>query len=119
MSQPFFYCGFGVGFFFIIIAGSSPGTGGGAVIFVFPRICLRSVSGSGIPGVGVAPGLNGFRRVSGSGMPGVGVAPFGRLFAFFGSGIPGVAFAEGGIGLVDNPGGKLFASTFVLPVPTD
>jgi hypothetical protein len=99
MSQPFFYCGFGVGFFFIIIAGSSPGTGGGAATFVFPRICRRSVSGSGIPGVGVAP--------------------FGRLFAFFGSGIPGVAFAEGGIGLVDNPGGKLFASTFVLPVPTD
>ena len=71
-----------------------------------------------MPGVGVAPGLNGFRRFAGSGMPGVGVAPFGTLFAAFGSGIPGVVFADGGIGLVDSPSGKWLASTATLPLPT-
>lgn len=70
-----------------------------------------------MPGVGVAPGLKGFRRFAGSGMPGVGVAPFGTLFAFFGSGIPGVEFADGSIGFVERPSGRLFGSTFTLPAP--
>ena len=81
-------------------------------------ICLLISSGLGIPGVGVAPGLNGFFRVSGSGIPGVGVPPFGNTFAAFGSGIPGVEFDDGAMGLVDNPGGRLFASTVTLPAPT-
>jgi hypothetical protein len=51
-------------------------------------------------------------------MPGVGVVPFGILLAAFGSGIPGVVFADGGIGLVDSPSGKLLASTATLPLPT-
>ena len=71
-----------------------------------------------MPGVGVAPGLNGFFRVSGSGIPGVGVAPFGILFAALGSGIPGVVFADGGTGLVERPSGRSFASTETLPTPT-
>ena len=86
-------------------------------MFVFRCIWRRNSSGLGIPGVGVAPGLNGFFKVAGSGMPGVGVAPFGILFAFRGSGMPGVVFVDGGIGLVDKPGGKLFASTATLPTP--
>ncbi len=73
-ASPLFYSGFGVAFFFIII--ESPAVGGGALTFIWRCICFRKVSGSGIPGVGVAPGLNGFLRVAGSGMPGVGVAPF-------------------------------------------
>ena len=70
-----------------------------------------------MPGVGVAPGLKGFFSSDGSGMPGVGVAPFGRLFAAAGSGIPGVEFPDGGTGLVERPGGKLFASTGTGPMP--
>ena len=70
-----------------------------------------------MPGVGVAPGLNGLRRFAASGIPGVGVVPFGILLASFGSGIPGVVLVDGGIGLVDRPGGKLLASTVTLPLP--
>lgn len=63
--------------------------------------------------------MNGFLKFAASGMPGVGVAPFGTLLAFFGSGIPGVVFPDGGIGLVDKPSGKLFASTVTFPAPAD
>jgi hypothetical protein len=102
---------------FIIIVSLPPG--GDVFTFTFPRcICRRISSGLGMPGVGVAPGLNGFLKVAGSGIPGVGVAPFGMLFASRGSGMPGVLLPDGAIGLVDNPGGRLFASTFTLPVPT-
>ena len=70
-----------------------------------------------MPGVGVAPGLKAFFKLAASGIPGVGV-PFGMLLASLGSGIPGVVFVDGGSGLVDRPGGKLFASTLTFPVPT-
>ena len=70
-----------------------------------------------MPGVGVAPGLNGFLKFAGSGIPGVGVVPFGILFASLGSGIPGVVFVDGGIGLVERPSGKWLASTATLPEP--
>lgn len=70
-----------------------------------------------MPGVGVAPGLNGFLRLAGSGIPGVGVAPFGSLFAFAGSGIPGVELPDGWIGVVESPSGRLFGSTFTAPTP--
>ena len=88
------------------------------MVFVLRCIWRRISSGLGIPGVGVAPGLNGFFNVSGSGIPGVGVPPFGKTFAAFGSGIPGVEFDDGAIGLVDKPGGRLLASTVTLPAPT-
>ena len=58
----------------------------------------------------MAPGFIGLFSVAGSGMPGVGVAPFGTAVAL--AGIPGVELAEGGIGLVESPGGKLFGSMF-------
>ena len=69
-----------------------------------------------MPGVGVAPGFMGLPIVLGSGMPGVGVVPFGKTFTWFAGGIPGVVLVDGGIGLVDSPGGKLLASmvTFTL-----
>jgi hypothetical protein len=70
-----------------------------------------------MPGVGVAPGLNGFFSVSGSGIPGVGVAPFGILFAAFGSGIPGVLLPDGAIGVVERPSGNLLTSTLTFPDP--
>jgi hypothetical protein len=79
--------------------------------------CLRSSSGLGIPGVGVAPGFMAFRSSSGLGIPGVGVAPLGTLLAFAGSGIPGVEFDDGAIGLALNPGGKLLAFTATFPLP--
>jgi hypothetical protein len=53
-------------------------------------------------------------NVAGSGIPGVGVAPGeGETLAFAGSGIPGVDSADGGIGLADISGGRLFASMLV------
>jgi hypothetical protein len=86
------------------------GTGFRFAPLVVCCICLRMVSGSGIPGVGVAPGFSGFPSVFGSGMPGVGVVPF-ATFALPGAGIPGVEFPVGTIGLAESPGGRLFAST--------
>ena len=62
--------------------------------------------------------MNGFFNSAGSGIPGVGVAPFGTALMFAGSGMPGVEFPDGGTGLVERPGGRLFASTFTAPVPT-
>jgi hypothetical protein len=112
-AETFLYCGFGVAFFFIIIVSSALG----GVAFALRCICRRISSGLGIPGVGVAPGLNGLFRFAGSGIPGVGVVPFGILFATFGSGIPGVVFVDGCIGLVERPSGKLLASTVTLPLP--
>ena len=68
-----------------------------------------------MPGVGVAPGFI-FRFANlGSGIPGVGVAPFGTEFIAF-AGIPGVMFADGGIGDVENSGGRfalLLAFAFI------
>jgi len=103
----FSYCGLltGCGFFFIIMPPP-----GGAIPLTFgrssPCICLRNVSGSGMPGVGVAPGLIFTFASFGSGIPGVGVAPFGRLGTPF-EGIPTVELAEGGIGEVENSGPTL------------
>lgn len=60
--------------------------------------------------------MNGLLSVAGSGIPGVGVAPGdGEVltFTFAAFGIPGVDSADGGIGLADIPAGRLFASTFV------
>jgi len=51
-------------------------------------ICFLIVAGSGMPGVGVAPGLNGFFNSAGLGIPGVGVVPFGKGEMF--AGMPGV-----------------------------
>ena len=41
------------------------------------------------------------------------VAPFGFRTVTF-AGMPGVVFADGGTGLVENSGGKLFASILIL-----
>lgn len=67
------------------------------------------VAASGIPGVGVTPGLIPFFISASLGIPGVGVAPLGKAVTF--AGIPGVVFVDGGNGLVDSPGGRLFGST--------
>ena len=97
----------GVGFFVIFIIGTlfagATFDGGGI------PICLRSSSGEGIPGVGVAPGFRGFLSSSALGIPGVGVAPFGSGARF--AGIPGGRL-PGGNGLIDNPGGMFAASMF-------
>ena len=78
------------------------------LLFIWRRmisICFLSVAGSGIPGVGVAPGFTGFPMVFGSGMPGVGVDPgVAELTA--------LTLFTGTTGLADSPGGKLFGSTF-------
>lgn len=84
----------------------------------FPN-CFFRTSGSGIPGVGVAPfgavPVICFFNVFSSGIPGVGVAPFCKFaLTDFGSGMPGVVFAEGGIGLAERPGGRFFGSIFVM-----
>lgn len=86
---------------------------GDGVLTFTEGFCIwrRSVAGSGIPGVGVAPGFIGFPNVFGSGIPGVGVAPFGITFIAPGAGMPGVELADGGRGLAESPGGMLFAST--------
>ena len=93
--------------------------GGGALTFVFLWfICRRSVSGSGIPGVGVAPGFIWTFTFAGS-MPGVGVGPFSTTLAWPGGGMPGVDSPEGWIGIGCIPAGMLAllaAAWFELPV---
>ncbi len=107
------YCGFRAGslVFFLII-----GTSDDAELLAFGGvpICLRISSGEGIPGVGVTPGFIGFFISAGLGMPGVGVAPFGRLATV--AGMPGVEAFDGGIGEVDNPGGRFAGSILTAPL---
>jgi hypothetical protein len=95
----------GPGFFFIIMP---PPGGARPLTLLFgrsrPCICLLSVSGSGIPGVGVAPGFSFLFATFGSGIPGVGVAPFGSVLTPF-TGMPTVEFADGGTGDIENSGG--------------
>jgi len=74
-------------------------------------ICFRSVSGEGIPGVGVSPGFTPFLISSGPGMPGVGVVPFGNAAAPL-AGIPGTPFT--GSGLPESPGGIFAGSSFIM-----
>ena len=97
-------------FFFII------GTSDDAEFVAFGGvpICLRNSSGVGIPGVGVTPGFMGFFISAGLGMPGVGVAPFGTLATV--AGMPGVDAFDGGIGEVDNPGGRFAGSILTAPL---
>jgi hypothetical protein len=80
-----------------------------------PFACLFKVSGSGIPGVGVAPFGKGFPAFFGSGIPGVGV-PFAEALTFteFAPGIPGVEFPEGAAGEPVRPGGIFFGSMLVI-----
>ena len=110
----------GLGLFLLLIICESLPVGRGAFTFTFVLrcICLRISSGLGMPGVGVAPGLNAFFSWAGSGIPGVGVVPLGTLFTASAEGMPGVEFADGGIGLVDRPGGRLLASTLLLTTVT-
>ena len=85
----------------------------GGLAFIFKGgnpICLRSVAGSGIPGVGVIPGFMPFFNCSALGIPGVGVVPFGKTPPFAGK--PGTPFI--GIGLPDRPGGIFAGSSFMM-----
>jgi hypothetical protein len=94
----------GVLVFFFIIGGaftSEPEAG-------LPLIIFLSSSGEGMPGVGVAPGLNGFLSSASLGMPGVGV-PFGN-FEF--AAAPGAPFAFVITGLAEMPGGMFAGSSF-------
>ena len=68
------------------------------------------VAGSGIPGVGVRPGLIPFFSCSALGMPGVGVLPTGSTPPF--AGMPGTPLT--GSGLPDNPGGIFAGSSFMI-----
>ena len=87
------------------------GGGGGPFIFDIERICRRIVSGSGIPGVGVAPGRLVILAFAGSGIPGVGVVPLGTALTAFAGGMPGVLFVDGARGVAENPGGNELAFT--------
>ena len=71
------------------------------------------MAASGIPGVGVTPGLIPFFISASLGIPGVGVAPLGKAVTF--AGMPGIELAEGGTGLVESPGGRLFGSRLTIP----
>jgi len=68
------------------------------------------VAGSGIPGVGVRPGLIPFFSCSALGIPGVGVLPTGNAPPF--PGMPGTPLT--GSGLPDNPGGMFAGSSFMI-----
>ena len=70
-------------------------------------IAFLSSASLGMPGVGVAPGLNGFFNSASLGMPGVGV-PFGSGAGF--AEIPST-FAAGWIGLAERPGGMFAGSS--------
>ena len=106
LSNP--YSGVGVGFLVLFIIGTL--LAGWMFDLGGIPIALRSSSGEGIPGVGVAPGFRGFLSSSGLGIPGVGVAPFGSGVRL--AGMPGVLFADGGSGLAERPGGMLAGSRF-------
>jgi hypothetical protein len=88
-----------------------------------PRIWRRMVSGSGIPGVGVAPGFIILFASFGSGIPGVGVAPFGSALTAFAAGIPGVDSGPGTMGDPENSGGTgaelELAAVFEFDGPAD
>ena len=85
---------------------------GGGLTFVIGRpICLRIVASSGIPGIGVLPGVKPFLNCSELGMPGMGLLPIGILTAF--TEIPGGKFAEGGNALAESPGGIFAGSSFI------
>ncbi len=71
-------------------------------------IAFLIVAGSGMPGVGVRPGLRPFFNSSALGIPGVGVVPFGTTAPFVG--IPGISLPFIGSGLADKPGG-IFAGS--------
>jgi hypothetical protein len=73
-------------------------------------ICFLMVAGSGMPGVGVRPGLTPFLISSGPGIPGVGVFPTGNGPAPL-AGIPGTPFT--GNGLPESPGGILAGSSLI------
>jgi hypothetical protein len=91
-GDTFYSCGLPpVRFLFIIIGTPLPGR---AFTFVgCVPICRLIVAGSGMPGVGVAPGLTPFLILAASGIPGVGV-PFGEGAAV--AGALGVGVVEGG-----------------------
>ena len=72
-------------------------------------ICFLIVAGSGMPGVGFGPGLNGFFNSASLGIPGVGLVPFGNGVTF--ADMPG-AFADGVTEFVENPGGIFAGSIF-------
>ena len=93
---------------FIIAGGLFPGSW--AFIFSGGKpIAFRNVAGSGIPGVGVNPGLSPFLSCSALGIPGVGVVPLGSVPL---AGKPGTPFI--GIGLPDKPGGILAGSNLMM-----
>ena|GEM_PF-3108764 len=62
-----------------------------------------------MPGVGVAPGLNGFFSSASLGMPGVGVVPLVIALTFVG--IPGVCAFDISTGLAESPAGKFALSS--------
>ena len=78
-------------------------------------IAFRIDSGSGMPGVGVAPFLTPFFNSSGLGIPGVGVVPFGNGWPLVG--MPGMGLPLMGSGLPDNPGGIFAGSNTVVFTP--
>lgn len=69
------------------------------------------LASSGIPGIGVLPGLKPFFICSADGIPGTGLLPIGKLTAL--TEIPGGIFADGGKGLADKPGGMFAGSIFI------
>jgi hypothetical protein len=109
-----FAAGFGVCFRVLFIVMLSSGRAGGTSFGFSGRACccLRSVSSSGIPGVGVPPGFGVLPIALAGGIPGAGFAPVGSTLEAFTGGMPGVVLDEGGTGLVENPGGR--SGGFVL-----
>jgi len=84
--------------------------GGGFTLVTGSPICFRIVASSGIPGIGVLPGLKPFLNCSLDGMPGIGLLPKGT-FAF--NEIPGGIVSEGGSGLAESPGGIFAGSSLI------
>jgi hypothetical protein len=71
------------------------------------------VAGSGIPGVGVTPGLSGLPATFESGIPDVDVVTFGAEFAG-GAGTFDAELLTGASGLAERPGGRSLALTFCV-----
>lgn len=77
-------------------------------------ICFRIVASSGIPGIGVLPGVKPFLNCSLVGIPGMGLLPIGIFTAF--TEIPGGKFAESGSRFAESPGGIFAGSSLISPL---
>jgi hypothetical protein len=96
----------------LFIIGTELAAGTFALGFGGIPIAFLIVASSGIPGVGVNPGLRPFFICSALGMPGVDLPVIGTTVPL--AGMPGIGAPFTGSGLDDSPGGMFAGSSFIM-----